>query len=207
MSNSRYILRSRSHDERRALDDESSSEESSENSQHSQSPEPSVHEEEPEPSVHEEDLEMAAAYTNYNASTADRMSYVPWYNVRDLVSAVRSMQRINFSVVEKRAQALDTLNNVNDDVPYAADKRFPETGLYICAGKGDWARKIQQLRTSLSFKEPVKDARTPAGSTNDGNDASLAFYNACTAIMSQVAQGDYVYSQKKFEEEFGLNWA
>lgn len=144
----------------------------------------------------------------FNRSQASCLQYTTWYSVRDLMATIKSINKINFSIVEQRQQALTSLNSISDDCPYSLNTRFPQDGHYVCAGKGDWVRKIQQLRTSLAYKEvTLRGGPTPpAASTTDANDSCIAFYNACSAIITQVAQRDFVHDRQSFERDFALTW-
>lgn len=144
----------------------------------------------------------------FDRSQAACLQYTTWYSVRDLMTTVKSINKINFSIVKQRQQALTSLNGLNDDCPYSITRRFPANAHYVCAGKGDWVRKVQQLRTSLAYKETsFRGGPTPpASACTDANDSCLAFYNACSAIIMQVAQRDFVYDQGSFERDFALTW-
>lgn len=152
------------------------------------------------------ELNIMPCYVDYDESPAVAMEYSVWYNVADLMVAIKSLLKVNFSIVESRQQALSTFNNLETAAPFACDRRFPEKGLYVTLGKGDWARKVQQLRTSLAFKEAQREARMEKAPSSDANDACLAYYNSLTAIQSQIAQREYVFGRRLFEASFGLTW-
>lgn len=136
----------------------------------------------------------------------------PWYSVHVLVSTVNALRKINFSIVEQRQQALERLNNMPCvDCPYAAAKRFDPHGLYVCEMLGDWTRKFQQLRSSLSYKDRSSEKSTKVDVSEDRHyqsmtDAHQAFWNATSAMYEQLLRFDGVYDVVNFEKFYSLDW-
>ncbi|XP_031328093.1 uncharacterized protein LOC116159281 [Photinus pyralis] len=77
----------------------------------------------------------------------------PWYNIEELMALLINIRKANYSIVEQRQQMLTALNEMRTAAPFDRNVRFPEGVVYICETHGDWIRKFQQLRTSLSFKD------------------------------------------------------
>lgn len=143
-------------------------------------------------------------YSVYS-STADLHSCMSWYSVRELSHTLKAMRKLNFSLVEHRAQALQSLNSLNDDATYSKTQRFPENGFYICEAHGDWIRKFQQIRTSLATKDHVKDkkATTTLPDPTEHNDALLAYYNAISGLFTQLSQKEFLFNKERFETFYG----
>lgn len=137
---------------------------------------------------------------------------MPWYEVRALTVELAALRRINFSIVEQRQQALERLGNLESEAPYAESKRFPEGKRFICEAWGDWARKFQQLKLALSFKEQQGgDGRR--GNQSDGSEvfasyenSRVAFFNATTAMYDQLMRRDGVWTRRDFEDRFTFDW-
>jgi hypothetical protein len=125
---------------------------------------------------------------------------------------ISALRKINFSIVEQRQQALERINSLHSETLFSRTQRFPDDELYVCELLGDWARKFQQLKSALSFKE--RDLRNREGATSkDTNvsdqpqsDAQQAFWNSTTAILDEIHRLDEVYDRLKFEGFFKLNW-
>lgn len=63
------------------------------------------------------------SYNNY-ATRLTVHECMPWYNVRELMTTLRAILKINFSIVEQRQQALLQLNNLNDEAPFTMNRCF-----------------------------------------------------------------------------------
>lgn len=141
------------------------------------------------------------------------MMYAPWYSVRSLVEVVTTIRDINFNIVEQRQQALERLSKARVPAPFSSQSRFDPGDDFICEFAGDWARKLQQLKSALSHKE--RDLRTQGvrdrdEKTNDHgsvSDAQQAFWNATTSIIDQVSKCEDIYDANSFESKFRLVWA
>lgn len=134
-----------------------------------------------------------------------------WYDVEQLLEVMHKIWKINFNIVEQRAQALAALNNLSTLAPYSRNVRFPEGKYYITLASGDWIRKLQQLRISLSYKPNQKEkkiaASTPTDSEHqDANDAILAFQNCISSIITQLGQLGNIYDREMFESKYSLVW-
>jgi len=140
----------------------------------------------------------------------------PWYDVRALFREVNALRKINFSITEQRQQALERLNSVPSECPFAADHRFPEHQLFVSEAMGDWARKFQQLKSALSYKE--RDIRAHTNVRDGGrdekaevslgfSDSQQAFWNATTAMIDQLTRADDVFDRVAFEATLNLQWA
>lgn len=155
------------------------------------------------------------AYNGYVHSRACRVHSAEWYDVEQLGTVMRAMKKMNFSIVEQRQQAMASLNDLQDAAPYSRLERFPADRIYICVSTGDWIRKFQQIRTSLSYRShEVRQAQQPNGAvrevhpmTTAESDSLLAFHNAISSIMSQISQGEYIYTRETFEHTMGVEWA
>jgi len=140
------------------------------------------------------------SYEDRYHDRAEVLSYMAWYNVKELSKAIREIRNINFSIVEKRQQALQRLGNLPSDAPYDRDRRFPGAGYYVCEGVGDWNRKIQQLKSALSFKSHDKDEKTKTDQPKSAiDDASQAFWNATGDIINQIIRKDDLFDRRGFE--------
>ncbi|UHK03085.1 MAG: coat protein [Guiyang benyvirus 1] len=146
----------------------------------------------------------APCYINFT-SRATLHKHMQWYEVGQLMETLKNIWKINFSITEQRQQALLQLNNLDDACPYDVHVRFPEGRLYVCTGTGDWLRKFQQLRTSLSLKEHKHDKKT-TGEVPDISDAMVAFHNSITNIMTQIGQQENVFYRDNFERIYSLIW-
>lgn len=137
----------------------------------------------------------------------------PWYDVEQLIDEITALRRINFSIVESRQQALERLNNIPVHHPFAGALRFPLDKVFVCELNGDWARKFQQLKSALSFKERdkevVKHQSMPPqkGENLDApSDSHQAFWNSTTAILDQLTRLDGCFDRETFERHFSLDW-
>jgi len=161
------------------------------------------------------------SYGSSYSLEVQNLEYAPWYKVSDLFPAIRALRKINFSIVEQRQQALERLGNLTDNAPFSKDYRFAAEGTYVCEVDGDWARKFQQLKAALSYKDYSKDNKlnpVPRGGTQgptgtpsenkplDFDDAQMAFWNATTAMFDQLRRADGVFNRAMFEQKFGLHW-
>jgi len=137
-------------------------------------------------------------YDNRYERRVEMLEYMPWYNVRELAAEIKEMRKINFSIVEKRQQSLQRLGSLFADAPFSKTVRFPAEGSFVCEGTGDWSRKMQQLKSALSYKPLDKDdkAKESKGSIDD---PSQAFWNATTDIMTQLVRRDGVFNRRDFE--------
>lgn len=132
-----------------------------------------------------------------------------WYSVTDLMRALRQVRCINWTVKESRQQAPTVINGIDTTCPYARDRRFPGEGYFVCEVLGDWARKFQQLRGSLSFADHAKDGKSrdmPASVFTDANDAQSSFQNSTTAMMHQIVRMHDVFDQRTFEAVMRVQW-
>lgn len=150
-------------------------------------------------------------YTIYPDRAAS-MEFVPWYDARELGATIAAIRKINFSIVEQRQQALERLGNMLDECPYDPDHRFPTGKRYVCEGYGDWARKMQQLKSALNYKPLDKDDKTRNTAPGSGpsvghqDDPQQAFFNATTSMFDQLVRLDGVFDRASFERSFGLVW-
>jgi len=141
------------------------------------------------------------------------MQHAAWYDLDVFLREINSLRKINFSITEQRAQALERFNNMPERVPFDLGDRFEKRGIFVCELSGDWARKFQQLKSALSYKDRdlrsfnVKDEKL-AGDHTAANvsDAQQAFWNATTAMLDQLIRQDYVWDRKRFEAHFHLTW-
>jgi len=155
-----------------------------------------------------------------------------WYKLNEFTHTLNVISRTNFAIVTARQEALDALNALQTPAPYSVsglgmgqntgvDARFPEGVDFIAATTAEWVRLLQQLRTSLSFKDRMNEitARTNgSSSTQSGNtpnptifrgsydDSLTAFYNAVSQLWLTLSNGSCVFYQQKFESEYRLTW-
>jgi len=123
-----------------------------------------------------------------------------WYDAADLAKEITQMRNINFSIVEKRQQSLQRLGNIECAAPYGRTRRFPEDGMFVCEAVGDWSRKMQQLKSALSYKPLDKDDKMKQGTeARSIDDPSQAFWNATTDMLSQLLRMDGVFDREEFE--------
>lgn len=135
------------------------------------------------------------------------LEIMPWYNARELMRAIVSIRKINYSIVEARQQAIEILGNLETNCPVSRNNRFPEREFYLIEGNGDWARKFQQLRSSLVYKSYDKDEKVKAPrEVSSQDDSQQAFYNATTNILDQIKRRDGVFNRASFERLHGLTW-
>jgi len=150
------------------------------------------------------------AYVNYYKQLKT-LENVPWYKIDDLVIELISIRRINFALTEQRQQALERLNNISIFKPFSETSRFEQHSTYVCEALGDWSRKFQQLKSSLSYKDKelrstVKDQMVHEPPTQGYNDSQQSFWNATTAMYDQLVRDDGVYDRVEFERKFNLQW-
>ncbi|KAG5887801.1 hypothetical protein JTB14_019392 [Gonioctena quinquepunctata] len=138
--------------------------------------------------------------------TALLHSFMSWYNVRELSCTLKAMRKLNLSLVEHRAQALESLNALADDAPYGKDERFPLNGWYISEAHGDCILKFQQIRTSLAIKDHAEDKKTAASATGESGDMNELVYAAISSLFTQLAQRDFIFDRQRFEEHYRCEW-
>jgi len=143
-------------------------------------------------------------YQDWNRQRSVKiLMHAQWYTVDELMTNMNYIRTINFSITEQRSQALARLNGMFSRCPYSQNQRFPDDLDFVCESVGDWARKFQQLRSSLSYK----DSKTGAPDHVHKNDSFTAFWNATTAIIGQLMSLDGVINRTDFEEKYQLRWA
>lgn len=131
-----------------------------------------------------------------------------WYPITHLVREISAMQRINFSLVEQRQQCLTRLASVACPAPFSIDRRFPACGAYICELSGDWARKFQQLRLALSYKDYSKDPRSSMGhgDSTSISDTIVSYHNVLVQMLQQALMADGTLDRASFEASNLLEW-
>lgn len=141
------------------------------------------------------------------------MENAVWYRMDQLSSCLKSIRTVNFSIVEQRQQALERLNGLATHEPVGEFLRFDDDYLYVCEFAGDWARKIQQIKSSLSYKDKdlkmmssFKDEKRGEDKHDMLSDSSQAFWNATTSVYDQLIRLEHVYDRDTFEEEHNLDW-
>jgi len=137
------------------------------------------------------------------------LCFVSWYDLNKLGPDLKAIRKINYSIVEQRQQSLQRLGNLADECPFNLNVRFPVNGIYVCEASGDWSRKFQQLKSSLSYKALNKDEKNKGAvehADRDYNDAQVAFWNSTTAMLDQIARMDGVWTRVTFETYHGLTW-
>lgn len=146
-------------------------------------------------------------YKSWKKSRVELYSLSIWYEVKTLCTTLSNMRKCNFSVVEQWQQQLAGLNALDDSAPYAKDVRFPENKYYTCEATGNWLRKFQQLRTSITCKEAIRaiDGKSTV-MTSDFNDRMLAFHNSISSLLSQISQSEYTYNRVSFETSYSEEW-
>lgn len=150
---------------------------------------------------------LGMAYADYPLAVA-LVEGDSWYEVRALKRELRALRAVNFSIQEQRSQALQRLGNMAQEAPFALATRFPGGRAFVCEAAGDWARKFQQIRSALVYKDLIKDdkVREHTSRGSDISDAQQAYYNALTAMGDQLTRMDGVYTQAIFEDRYGLEW-
>jgi len=134
------------------------------------------------------------------------LSNAPWHKIEVLMDEINALRRVNFSIVEQRQQALERLNNLPSERVFEQDSRF-KFGSYVCEMWGDWPRKMQQLKSALSFKERQVEKKDALPDLSSFQDAQMAFWNSTTNIIDQLVRLDGVFDREKFENYFSLEWA
>jgi len=155
-----------------------------------------------------------------------------WYKLNELTHALDTIGRTNFAIGTARQEALDALNAVQTAAPYiisstgsgqnnGVDVRFPGDADFVACTTAEWVRMIQQLRTSLSYKDRMSETTSrsnAAGTTQSMNtpnptimrmsydDSLAAFYNAVSQIWLAVGNSSCVFYRQKFESEYRLTW-
>jgi hypothetical protein len=134
------------------------------------------------------------------------LRYCNWWTARNLMGCLNEMRKINFSVIEQRNQALERFSALPVVDPLEAG-RFPlGRDYYVCELLGDWPRKCQQLRMTLTSRELPSSRRDDQQSTAAYNDAFVAFWNATTSMLDELRRLDGVWSRRTFESFFSLEW-
>jgi hypothetical protein len=147
----------------------------------------------------------------HNLTMQERMLMAaPWYDAIDLMEELTALRKINFAIVEQRAQALERLNSMVNYKPFALNARFENDRLFVCELLGDWPRKFQQLKSALSHKDRdlrshgvEKSADAPYATFSD---SQQAFWNSTTSMLDELLRGENVYDRLKFETKFHLDW-
>jgi len=170
--------------------------------------------------------DVVGSYGQSWGEAAETVASMDWYHTRTLATAVNFAGKINFSIVTERENALQMLKDIPSNSPVDFDRRFPERGTYICAGKGDWPRKFTQVFEALSYKEtssnPSQIYKAPNNSNTvqatakssdsvgfgdwDKNMAERAFFTGIEAIKSQMGRNERIFGRGSFEAEYGLEW-
>jgi hypothetical protein len=134
----------------------------------------------------------------------------PWYKVSVLLDTINSVRKINYSIQEERSRALLILNTMPTANVFSDEGRFSATGSFVCEFEGDWTRKFQLLKTSLSFKDYSNKSRPESkiGETpvQLSSDSSQAFWNMTTNIVTSIMMKENVFTRESFENHFDLKW-
>jgi uncharacterized protein YaiE (UPF0345 family) len=156
-----------------------------------------------------------------------------WYKVQLIGGMLGSIRGINFSVQSERSSALNQIQSLQSDTPYAvgldneqistANIRFPAGTLYICEGVQPWNNYFQSIISSLTFKERANEktmlgnqqaAQTTQNSATPSSmvmistlaDASQQFANTITNMLDSIATNVGVFGQASFEQSFNVEW-
>lgn len=125
----------------------------------------------------------------------------------------------NFSVKANRDTMATTLANLQINVPFAKETRFPDEGIYIDLNHSVTIRLMALMMKALDYS----DRQTEKGrevtneeknrSFSNFEDAKVCFYNTLNQILNLVGPLDIervhivgVYVQTSFESEDGLKW-
>lgn len=149
-------------------------------------------------------------YKQLLTNTQTKIEYLallPWYSLDDLMKELQALRKVDFSIVESRKQALQRFNNMTSIAPFSVSQRFPSGKLYICETHGDWSRKFQQLKSSLSMKEKENKFADKQTDPQNVSDSLVAFWNATSTMYDQISRNDGVFSREVFESTFSLIWA
>jgi len=156
-----------------------------------------------------------------------------WYKVQLLGGMLGQIRGINFSVQSERSAALNSIQALQADTPYAvgldneqtstANIRFPSDTLYICEAVQPWNNFFQTLISALQFKEratektmlgnqqapnSAQNSATPSPMVmiSTGADASQQFANTITNMLDAIASNQGVFGQATFEQTFNVVW-
>jgi len=134
----------------------------------------------------------------------------PWIEVTQLATTLREVSGMPFGVKATRDNIRKKFDGMTSNAPFSVSERFPETGLYVYQGAGDWHGKFTRIFESLDTSaEPAgaqpagRDARNAPSSYDD---ASHSYYKTLETMNMQMLAGDGVFGRKEFESHFGLRW-
>lgn len=152
-----------------------------------------------------------------------------WYKLGAVLVLARTLARVDFSVVASRREgheALNTFRNDSSPIPFADDKRFPQSfaSMYLCTHDPGFAGVLVELASVLSYREDngakdtksVTDAKMP-GSRGD-KDVVLAFdqgkqdnvkrFEELVKSLGKMCNNrDLIWTQKTFEARTDSTWA
>lgn len=110
-------------------------------------------------------------------------------------------------------EALELLNSLPSEAPFASDVRFDDKNLFVCEAMGDWARRFQQLKSSLTFKDrgdlnrsSVVESSNGGRHANAASDSQMAFWNSTTSMMNALLEEPQLFDRESFEKQFQLVW-
>jgi len=152
-----------------------------------------------------------------------------WIHANVYQQFLASCDATDIGIAAARSALRESWAKLARTKPFDHNKRFPDYEVYVCIDAGDWPRKISQMLSALSYKEPDNKGKnsvsdktgSKVGGNNSTNqeeskeaevkgflpgDVLLSFQNAVARMRDQINRGDGVYDRRSLETEMNLKW-
>lgn len=143
-----------------------------------------------------------------------------WVEYMSFMNLLRSFRFRQFSLKAHRDEMMVALLNLQTNIPFSADTRFPENGIYIDLNHSLVARMLTQLSLALDFsdRQTEKGRNVPDSidtrTSSNMEDAKVSFYNVVRSLLDltgsvpvESAHVFGVYTRTSFEREYNLIWS
>lgn len=142
-----------------------------------------------------------------------------WMEYTALMTVMNRFKCKQFTRKNIRDEMLTTLENLQIDLPFSPNDRFPEDKIYIDLNHSVPSRILMQLTSALDLSDRQQEKGRPGPDAVDVRsysnleDAKLAFYASVRAFLDLVgplaierAHIVGVYTRGSFESEHSLTW-
>ncbi|APT35497.1 ORF5 [Adelphocoris suturalis virus] len=142
-----------------------------------------------------------------------------WCLYNSFLNVIRRARYISFSVKAQREGVRNALENMQINLPFSVNNRFPDEAIYIDLDHSVPSRLLTQIMLALDFsdrqaeKGRVIPDSVEVRSYSNFEDAKVAYYQAVGNFIDLVgpmavetAHIFGVYTRSSFEAEHSLNW-
>ncbi len=128
-----------------------------------------------------------------------------WYEVGSFRRALAQIRCLDLSVQENRNRALSTLNGAVLAAPFAADRRFVQTGFYFTDSQEPFRTALSRLRQLITSRaRQTEMGRSEVHAFAATSDVIKAGEEALKVLWDATANIEHLWNRAKFERE--LPW-